>query len=238
MIYELANIIKKNFSFLWDVIEYGNSLAFYVIYRKRLNKIGDAANKSIPSGLRMKVLQKTDIDSLYEFFDRQPKDSFRFFNPHGFDKRSLLKVVCNKSFLAFSLIDISTADEPIVGYAFMRSFINGSAYRGYMVDYQYRGRGLAKKMGIGLNYIGDTLGLRMYKSISPENHASMKVTQDVCDIEIVKKLDNGDYLLKCMSKKSETGNPIGEGGGKDLILSLLNKFYKARKPQIRYCYAA
>ena len=236
MIYELAHIVKRKFSFLWDVIEYGNSVAFFVLYRRRLSKISDAANKSLPSGLKMKLLQKSDVDSLYEFFKRQPEDSFRFFNPHGFDKRSLRKVVRNKSFLAFSLIGISTADEPIVGYAFMRSFINGSAYRGYMVDYQHTGRGLAKIIGIGLNNVGDTLGLRMYKSISPENPASMKVTQAVCNIEVLKTLDNGDYLLRCMSKISETETL--RGGGKNLALSLLNKFYKVQKPQKRYYYAA
>jgi len=234
MIYELAHVIKRECSFLWDVIEWGNSAAFYFIYRRRLSNVGDAVNKSLPSGLRMKLLQKSDVDSLCEFFRRQPEDSFRFFAPHGFDKGSLQKVARNKSFLAFCLIDTSDDSEPIIGYAFMRSFVNGTSYRGYMVDYRYRGRGLDKIIGIGLNNVGDTLGLRMYKSISPRNPASMKVTQDVCDIEVLKTLDNGDYLLRCMSKMSETETLRGE----DLILSLLNKFHTVHKPQKRYYYAA
>ena len=74
MIYELAHVIKRECSFLWDVIEWGNSAAFYFIYRRRLSNVGDAVNKSLPSGLRMKLLQKSDVDSLCEFFRRQPED--------------------------------------------------------------------------------------------------------------------------------------------------------------------
>ena len=40
----------------------------------------------------------------------------------------------------------------------------------------------------------------------------MKVTQAVCDTQIVRKLDNGDVLIKCMSKKIESPN-VNKGGG-------------------------
>lgn len=57
-------------------------------------------------------------------------------------------------------------------------------------------------MGYGLNRVGDTLKLKMFKSISPNNPASMKVTQDVCDVEKIRLLNNGDYLMKCTTKQS------------------------------------
>ena len=102
-----------------------------------------------------------------------------------------------------------------------------------MVDCRHRGQGLAKIMGLGMNRVGDALGLKMYKSISPDNPASMKVTQAVCDTKTVKRLDNGDYLLRCMSKKCEDEKLMGGG-----TLAHELKSYEAFRPQMECCYAA
>lgn len=203
MIYELAHVIKDRFSFLWNFIEWGNAVAFSLKYGKRLEHLDEVVNKGVSEPYEIKVARKCDIPELLAFFSRQPKNAFRFFNPHGFDERSIRTIVSRKSFLTFILIEHGATGDEILGYAFMRSFANGSSYRGYMVDTEHRGRGLAKLLGLGMNRVGDALNLKMYKSISPENPASMKVTQKVCDTEILKTLENGDYLIKCTSK------PIG-----------------------------
>lgn len=200
MIYELAHLIKRKCSFIWNVIEWGNSVVFSLKFRKGLKNLNHLINVSVPQPYTLRVAGKDDVGKLVAFFNKQPKDSFRFFNPHGFDERSVSKVVRQTSFLTFLLIEQNENVEEIVGYAFMRSFTNGSAYRGYMIDVAHRGRGLAKIIGYGLNSVGDALHLEMFKSISPQNPASLKVTQAVCDIEILRTLDNGDYLIKCISK--------------------------------------
>ena len=82
----------------------------------------------------------------------------------------------------------------------MRSFVNGKTFKGYMVGIDHRGRGVAREMGIAMNRVAKELGLRMYKSISPENPASMAVTKKVNDIKIIKTLDNGDMLIECFEK--------------------------------------
>ena len=181
----------------------------------------------------MRVVNDSDILSLVSFFNRQPRDAFKFFHPHKFDEDSLRRIVHNKSFLAFLLVEKQQMDNEVVGYAFMRSFANGASYRGYMVDARHRGKGLAKIMGYGLNGIGDALGLKMYKSISPDNMASMKATQAVCDVEILKTLDNGDYLIKCMSKYGMNKNTIG--GGKCAVTQIVTI---SIVPQDRRKYAA
>lgn len=201
MIYELAHTIKDKLHFLWSCIEYGNSIAFSIRYGKKLVDIDNVVNEGILYPYSMRRIVESDLPQLADFFRRQPVDSFRFFNPHKFDMKSLCFLLHNHSFLAFVLLKKSGGADDIVGYAFMRSFANGSAYRGYIVDVGQRGKGLAKTMGYGLNRVGDTLGLKMYKSISPCNTASMKVTQAVCDIEMLRTLENGDYLIRCMSKK-------------------------------------
>lgn len=213
MVYELAHIIKERLSFLWNTIEYCNSIAFAMRYKKKLIGIDKVVNMGVSYPYKMRTLEESDIPRLVDFFEKQPADAFRFFNPHRFDAVSLYRIVRNHSFLAFVLMEANDNAVDIVGYAFMRSFANGSSYRGYMVDAEHRGKGLAKTMGKGLNRVGDALGLKMYKSISPCNQASMKVTEAVCKIKILKTLKNGDYLIECMSKDAEgiNGNVIGGG---------------------------
>lgn len=202
MLYELAHFIKGRCSFIWDFVEWGNSLAFSIKYRKGLKNVNNVVNAEVHEPYEMRLAKKDDVGELLTFFNKQPEEAFRFFSPHGFDERSIRVVVGRKSFLTFILLERTNAKDEIVGYGFMRSFVNGASYRGYMVDAEHRGRGLAKMIGHGLNHVGDALHLDMYKSISPQNPASMKVTQAVCDVEIQKTLENGDYLIKCTSKST------------------------------------
>lgn len=236
MLYEIAHFVKDHLTFMWDVIEWGNSVAFSVKYRKGLRNIDEIVNEGVPEPYGMRAVQVGDVAVLRDFFAGQPEEAFAYFNPHGFDEKSLKKIVRRKSFLAFLLIVHGTAGDEIVGYAFMRSFLNGSSYRGYMVDVKHRGRGLAKIIGFGLNRVGDALNLTMYKSISPENPASMKATEKVCDIKILKTLENGDYLMKCTSKASDTMiDEILTGGGDLVLQRILNQVFM---PQIQLNYAA
>lgn len=214
MLYELAHLIKDKCSFVWNFMEWGNSVAFSIKYRKRLRHIDEVVNTGIPEQFRMRLASYGDVSGLFTFLSKQPEESFRFFKPHRFDEHSIRTIVGKTSFLAFILVEKHDTDEEIVGYAFMRSFVNGVSYRGYMVDANHQGRGLAKIIGIGLNHVGDALHLDMYKSISPQNPASMKATQAVCDVEIMKTLDNGDYLIKCSSKSDMKKDNNLIGGGK------------------------
>ena len=213
MLYELAHFIKDRCSFIWDFVEWGNSLAFSIKYRKGLKLVNNVVNTGVLEPYEMRLAKKDDVGELLTFFNKQPEEAFRFFNPHGFDERSIRVVVGRKSFLTFILLEKNNAKDEVVGYGFMRSFVNGSSYRGYMVNVEHRGRGLAKIIGRGLNHVGDALHLDMYKSISPQNQASMKVTQAVCDTEVLRTLENGDYLIKCTSKPTiKKMNKIYRGG--------------------------
>ena len=212
MLYELAHIIKSRCSFLWDFLEWGNSVAFFFRYRDGLRCLSETVNSGVPPPYEIRVANKDDVAELQTFFSLQPKESFAFFQPHGFDERAIRKIVRSKSFLTFILIEHRIDGDNIVGYAFMRSFVNGASYRGYMVDVNHRGKGLATIMGLGLNRVGDALNLKMYKSISPDNPASMRATEKVCNVKILKTLENGDYLMECTKKAvNETIRPVGGG---------------------------
>lgn len=196
MIYELAHVIKDKVSFLWNFIEWGNAVAFYLKYRKQLNQLDSILNKY--SGTYcFRIANIDDTNLLVQFFAEQPKDTFEFFQPHGFDEKSIRKVITNKSFLTFI---VSDADK-IVGYFFLRCFINGKGFRGKVVDYRYRGKGIAKQMGIVMTEIAKGLGIRMFGSISPKNMASFESARASNEVRIVRTLENGYYYIEFTSKK-------------------------------------
>ena len=83
-------------------------------------------------------------------------------------------------------------------------------FKGDMVGIDHRGMGIAGEMGVAMNRVAKELGLRMFKSISPENPASMAVTKKVNDIKIIKTLNNGDMLIECF-EKADSQRVIGGG---------------------------
>lgn len=198
MLYELAHVIKKRFGFLWDAIEWGNAEVFALMHYKGMKRIPELLTEC--SGkYSLCLAKKENIGQMEAFFKAQLRDAFRFFMPHAFDERGIRRVVANKSFLAFVALD----GNEVAGYFFMRSFVNGKTFKGYMVGIDYRGKGVAKEMGLAMNRIAKELNLRMFKSISPENPASLAVTKKVDDIKILKTLDNGDMLIECFEKAED-----------------------------------
>lgn len=217
MLYEIAHIIKDKFGFLWDAIEWGNAEAFALMHHKSMRRLPELLEES--SGrYSLKLASADDVNRIKAFFEAQPEDAFRFFQPHAFDEKGIRKVVINKSFLTFLAMD----GDKIVGYFFMRSFVNGKTFKGYIVGIDHRGMGVAREMGIAMNRVAKELGLRMFKSISPENPASMAVTKKVNDIRIIKTLNNGDMLIECF-EKADSQQAMGGGNPLYLIeLELVN----------------
>lgn len=226
MLYEIAHIIKERFGFLWNTIEWGNAEVFALMHRGEMKRIPELLAEC--SGrYQLRLATREDVEQMRAFFEAQPEEAFRFFQPHEFDEKGIRKVVGNKSFLTFLAFDNnanarelsanvsentslnplnhSNCSNPpaIAGYFFMRSFVNGKTFKGYMVGIDHRGQGVAREMGIAMNRVAKELGLRMFKSISPENPASMAVTKKVNDIKIIKTLDNGDMLIECFEKADD-----------------------------------
>lgn len=196
---------------------------FALIHRGEMKRIPELLAEC--SGrYQLRLATREDVEQMRVFFEAQPEEAFRFFQPHEFDEKGIRKVVGNKSFLTFLAFDNNanarelstnlsenTSLNPlnhsncsnlpaIAGYFFIRSFVNGKTFKGYMVGIDHRGQGVAREMGFAMNRVAKVLGLRMFKSISPENPASMAVTKKVNDIKIIKTLDNGDMLIECFEK--------------------------------------
>ena len=198
MLYKLAHIIRDKFGFLWNIIEWGNAFVFALTHKSALQKIPGILLEC--SGrFSLRVAAPADAAPLATFFAEQPEEAFKFFKPHAFDEKTLSKIIKNKAFLTFLVLD----GEKIVGYFFLRCFVNGKSFRGRIVDYRWRNKGIAKQMGLTMNKIIAVLKVRLFGSISPDNYASLQSTKAVNDIRIIKTLENGYYYIEYLPKKDE-----------------------------------
>lgn len=197
MLYKLAHILRDRFGFLWNIIEWCNAFAFALTHRAALKKIPGIL-KEYSGQYTLRIAAPADAAPLAAFFAEQPEEAFKFFKPHAFDEKTLSKIIRNKAFLTFLVLD----GEKIVGYFFLRCFVNGKSFRGKIVDYRYRGKGIAKLEGLAMTKISTATGIRMFGTISPDNYASLASSKAVNEVKIVETLDNGYYYIEYLPKET------------------------------------
>lgn len=197
-LYGVAHRLQEKMPWLWDMVEYGNAMVFSIQHHRGLKSMLPLLEK-YDNRFTVREVERKDVEKLSVFFSEQPEAAYTFFKPHGFDAKSLSKLVKRKSFLMYK---VAEGDE-IVGYFFLRCFANGNAFKGRMVDYRRRNQGIAKLMGNVINDVVLHLGLRLFTTISPENYSSLASTKAVHDIKIVRTLENGYYYIECSPKKKE-----------------------------------
>lgn len=196
MLYELSHFIKDNCGFLWDAVEKINAFFFSIKYQKKLKGISNLLKEMSDGTFVIRPTVESDAKALTQFFAEQPEKAFEFFKPHDFDEKTVLKILKNKAFQTF----VVTENGTIIGYFFLRSFVNGKCFRGRMADYRTRGRGVGKLMAKAIEKIAVYEELRMFASISPDNLASLNSAKSVSDVRIIKTLDNGYYYIECTPK--------------------------------------
>lgn len=196
MLYRLAHFLREKFPFLWDSVEQVNSWLFFLLNRKKLRQISKILKQSSGDYL-IQEATLDDVAGLVDFFKKQPKKAFTFFHPHGFDESSILKIVKNKAFLTFVILH----EQKVIGYFFLRCYLNGKGFRGRMVDSSWNNKGIGKIMSLTLNQIAKTLGVRMFSSISLDNYASLASAKATTNIKIIKMLSNGYYYIELLPKE-------------------------------------
>lgn len=198
MLYKLAHILRDKFGFIWNMIEWLNAFVFAAMHKKQLAKIPEIL-QGFSDKFTLRLAAPVDAAPLAKFFADQPEDAFKFFKPHGFDEKTLARIIKNKAFLTFLVLD----GEKIVGYFFLRCFVNGKSFRGKIVDYRYRGKGIAKLQGLAATKVASALEMRVFGTISPENYASLASSKAVNEVRIVETLENGYYYIEYLPKKDE-----------------------------------
>ncbi len=190
MLYELAHWLQNKCPWIWDGIEALNSWICGM-------RIGGTQRVKDLVGNEVRIADVNDAGRLADFFAYQPEESFRWFRPHGFDEKTLRKLLERKSYVIYVLEE----EGEIIGYAFLRCFMNGKCFLGKMVDVNHQGKGVCTKLcEVGMN-IAQKTGFRMFESINKENIGSMKASQKACDVIVVEELDNGDLLIEDKPRK-------------------------------------
>ncbi len=195
MLYKIAHILRDKLSWLWDIIEWVNSLLFSLRYGAKLKKFSFT---SVPDGYEIIPMRDVPTEEIVAFFLHQPEDAFTYFRPHGFDERSIKRLQGNKSFLGYLLKDVTNGK--IAGYCFNRCFFHGQGFRGRMVDIDYRGKGLGTAMNKILNEVGFGIGLRLFESVSKDNVASYKSALSASNVRVVKELPHNELYLEIVEE--------------------------------------
>lgn len=170
-----------------------NSWLFFLRYGRQLKGF---TFTTIPDGYEVVSLRDVQTEKLVAFFNRQPKEAFAFFKPHGFDAKSIKKLQKSRAFLAYVLMDKGTGQ--IAGYCFNRSFFHGVGFRGRMVDINYRGKGLGTAMNKMLNEVGFGIGLRLFETVSKDNVASYQSALSASKVKVVKELPHNELYLEIL----------------------------------------
>lgn len=182
--------LKHKCGFIWSIVEFFNGLLFRLLYGKKMKSaVKEALDNQETGSFRFAVLGKVDAEQLCEFFKKQPEKMFEFFKPHAFDLKTIKRKIADKAFVTIGCFD----QNKLIGYCFIRCFFNGKAFRGKIVDADYQGRGIAKKMGALMSDICFACGLRLYATISKDNLASINSSKAVNEIVVVEELPD-DYV--------------------------------------------
>jgi RimJ/RimL family protein N-acetyltransferase len=185
--------IKHHLSFIWSIAEWCNGIVFSMLYK---NKILDTAERVCKEYSRNDYVfcctERADISNLSAFFYQQPDESYRYFKPHAFDEKSLLKLWNNASFFQFI---VKTPENRIAGYFLIRFFVNRKAFVGFLVGNSFQGHGIAKQMcRIALNICWEN-GFRTFATVSKDNTRALAAYRRINDFTVLKELsDNYIYI--------------------------------------------
>lgn len=185
---EILKKIKSMFPWLWDAIELVNGLFIKLFWGRRLHQSVESS-LSIEYQYKYRALIKKDAESLVQFINEQPEGFDTYFKPHDFNLKAFRRVLSNGTYVLIGSFD----EDKLVGYCFIRLFLNKSAFRGKIVDKRYQGRGIAKQMGQIMTNIAADAGFRVFATISKANVASMESAKSGAQIKIIKELPD-DYL--------------------------------------------
>lgn len=192
-LYQLAHTLKDGVPFIWDAIEKVNEWLFLLRYGRKLKHV---SVKNVPDCYNLVEMRTVPTEKIVSFFEHQPIEAFKFFNPHKFDFKSVKRLQKNRSYLAYLLLD--KENGKIAGYCFNRCYFMGKGFRGRMVDIDYRGKGLGTAMNKILNEVGFGIGLRLFETVSKDNIASYKSALSASNVRVVEEMENNELYLEIL----------------------------------------
>lgn len=197
MLYNIAHTLQSKVPIIWEMIEGLNSFLFSLRYRSKLKAVSSIWD-AYSDEFKLREATANDVMALVHFFNEQPMEAFDYFKPHQFDEYTIRKLIKRKSFL-FCVVE---TEGTIVGYFFIRCFFIGKCFRGKIVDYRWRNKGIAKVIGQATMDYAQALGLHLFGTISKSNPTSMASAAAVNDIRIIKELPDDNLYIEYFPKGS------------------------------------
>ena len=183
--------IKHNFTFIWNLIEWCNGIFFSMLYSSNLERILPSVIKeSANQKYSCRKLDQPDADTVENILNSQIPSDLEYFKPHAFDLLSIRKQFRNPSFLPMGIFD----GDKLVGYFFLRFFVNRKCFVGRLIDKEYRGKGIGIIMNDIMYEIAWSMQFRCLSTISRSNKAVMRAHSKNKTMKVIKELQN-EYLL-------------------------------------------
>lgn len=192
--------LKENCIACWRFIEWLNGFIFSVIYSKRFTvNIKKVLSEFAKDSFDYRLLENKDVLELSNFLCAFDQSQVNTFEPHDFDQSTLIRLNNNRSFFMFGVFE----KEVLVGYFFLRCFINRKAFMGRIVAMKHRNKGIAKKMAQILHQIAWQSKFRIFSTIDPENISSLKSQAAVCDFTVLQTVSNGYLLIEYKQRNAK-----------------------------------
>jgi RimJ/RimL family protein N-acetyltransferase len=183
--------IKHKLPFLWILVEWCNGTLFYLLYPSGIERVLHLVFKEAANPLfSYKRLTQFDVGAVQDIINSQLPSDLEYFKPHSFDQSSIKKQFRNPSFLPMGFFD----GEKLIGYFFLRFFVNKKCFVGRLIDKDYRGKGIGLIMNTIMYEIAWRMGFRCLSTISRKNTSVMKAHSKNKNMIVLKELQN-DYLL-------------------------------------------
>ena len=195
MIIRILLWIKHALPDLWRMIEVVNGKIFYIFYGKLLGSIQKSVfKKHSDSQYVFRPLKRNDIEQLSRFLNKQSKDQKKFFNPHSFTISALERLWKNRSFFMMGVF----FNDQIIGYFFLRFFINKKCFIGRIVDTDFQRKGIANTMSKIMYDIAWSMSFRCLTTISGENQAIVDLHKGENSFHVLKELPNNYLFVEIM----------------------------------------
>lgn len=192
--------LKKAFPFLWVLIENANGVLFRFIYYKKILRCSKVILKDYShEKFTYRFLLNSDLIALTLLFQRQSAEQFKYFKPHPFDYGTLRRLYNNPSFLMFGVFN----DDVLVGYFFLRCFVNKKSFTGRFVDSAYQGHGISRRMGKILHQIAWNSKFRVFGTASRDNIKSINSYQSINNFKVIKELDNNFIFFEYLKSEEK-----------------------------------
>ena len=183
--------IKHHFGFLWRLIEWGNGVAFSLLFRPSLDRILPAQlqeRERLP--LSFRDLLMPDAEELHRLIQYQEASDLLYFSPHAFDLPSIKKQFKKRSFLTMRAFD----GQRTLGYFLLRFFANQRCFVGRIIHKDYRGKGIGNEMNRIMYQTAWGMGFRCLSTMSKNNRAVMNAHAKNSTMHVLKELQN-DFIL-------------------------------------------